>query len=236
MEAQRKLALSLSFSFPCDRGSCSRFNLNAVPICISRLGATVMSNRSTLQPSNPDRASDRPMGTNPYRVSKWPIGTNLNRGREPPVRTGPVARLSGIQVEKRETRHGSRHDRRGAPLHTPHYSGPPPPPLKAEWQGGSGIHLSVVDHDELISTVRELRVQFRTPPPIKGRMARGLRNESSAVDLGGWTLAIQICSLLTLCAFAPQRKAGISTSHRTVIPDPGSSERILTIHQSLTTC
>jgi hypothetical protein len=83
----------------------------------------------------------------------------------------------------------------------PHYSGttPPPPPLKVEWQGGSRIHLSVVDHDELISTIREFHVQFRTPPPpIKGRMARGLQNESSAVDLGGWTLAIQICSLLTL--------------------------------------
>jgi hypothetical protein len=149
-----------------------------------------MSNRSTLQPSNPDRASDRPIGTNRVR-------TNPNRGREQPMRTGPVARLSGIQVAERETRHGSRHDRRG-PHFTRHTIPDPPPPLKAEWQGGSGIHLSVVDHDELISTVRELRVQFRTPPPIKGRMARGLRNASSAVDLGGWTLAIQICSLLTL--------------------------------------
>jgi hypothetical protein len=27
------------------------------------------------------------------------------------------------------------------------------------------------------------------PPPIKGRMARGLRNASSIVYLGGWTLA-----------------------------------------------
>jgi hypothetical protein len=112
--------------FPCDRRSCSWFNLNAVPICISLLGTTVLSNCSTLQLPNPDRASDRPMGTNPYRVSKWLIGTNLNKGRELPVRTGPVARLSGIQVAKRETRHGSRHDRRGAPLHKPHYSGPPP--------------------------------------------------------------------------------------------------------------
>jgi hypothetical protein len=76
----------------------------------------------------------------------------------------------------------------------------PPPPLKAEWQGGSRIHLSTVDHDELISTVRELCVQFRNPPPppIKGKMARGLRNASSAIDLGRWTLAIQIFLLLTL--------------------------------------
>jgi hypothetical protein len=182
--------------FPCDRGSCSRFFLNAMPICISRLSATLMSNHSTLQPSNPDRASDRPMGSNPYRVSKWPIGTNPNRTREQPMRNGPVARLSGIQVEERETRHGSRHDRRGPTSHATLFR-TPPPPLKAEWQGGSGICLSVVDHDELISTVQELRVQFRTPPPIKGRMARGLQNESSAVDLSGWTLAIQICSLLT---------------------------------------
>jgi hypothetical protein len=78
----------------------------------------------------------------------------------------------------------------------PHYSGPPPP-LKAEWKGGSEIHLSTVDHDGLILIVRELRIQFRTPP-IKGRMARGLQNASSAVDLGGWTLSIQICLLHTL--------------------------------------
>ena len=70
--------------FPCDRGSCSRFNLNVVPICTSRLGTTVMSKRSTLQPLNPDRASDRPIGMNPYRVSKWPM------------RTGPVAWVSGV--------------------------------------------------------------------------------------------------------------------------------------------
>jgi hypothetical protein len=46
------------------------------------------------------------------------------------MRTGPFARLSGIHVAERETRHGSRHDRRGGggALHTPHYSGPPPPP------------------------------------------------------------------------------------------------------------
>jgi hypothetical protein len=42
------------------------------------------------------------MGTNPYRVSKWLIGTNLNRAREQPMRNGPVARLSGIQVAERE--------------------------------------------------------------------------------------------------------------------------------------
>jgi hypothetical protein len=101
--------------FPCDRGSCSLFNLDAVPICISCLDATVMSKRSTLQSLKLDRASYRPMGTNPYKVSKWPIGTSLNRGRELPVTTGPVAWLSGIQVAKRETRHGSRHENRGDP-------------------------------------------------------------------------------------------------------------------------
>jgi hypothetical protein len=157
-----------------------------------------MSSRLTWQPPNPDRASDRPMGTNPYRVSKWPIGTNLNRARGTANEKRPRCVLSGIQVAERETRHGSRHDRRG-----PHFTrhtipDPPPPPLKAEWQGGSGIHLSVVDHDELISTVRELRpIPDPPPPPIKGRMARGLWNASSAVDLGKWTLAIQICVLLT---------------------------------------
>jgi hypothetical protein len=112
--------------FPCDRGSCSRFNLNAVPICISRLGATVMSKRSTLQPPNPDRASDRPMGTNPYRVSKWPIGTNLNRGREPPVRTGPVARLSGIQVAKGKL--DTVVDMTGGGPHFTRHTIPDPPP------------------------------------------------------------------------------------------------------------
>ena len=103
--------------FPCDRGSCSRFKLNAVPICISHLDATVMSKRSTLQPPNPDRASEQPMGTNPYRVIKWPIGTNLNRGRESPVGNGPVAWLGGTQVAEREMRHGGRHDRRGPTSH-----------------------------------------------------------------------------------------------------------------------
>jgi hypothetical protein len=160
-----------------------------VPLCISRLGATVMSNRSTLQPSNPDRASE------------WPMGTNPNRAREQPMRTGPVARLSGVQVAEGEMRHGSRQDRRGPHFthHTIPDPPPPPPQLTAEWQGGSGIHLSTVDQGELISTVRELHVRFRTPPlTAKGRTTRGLRNEASAVDLGGWTLAVQICSLLTL--------------------------------------
>jgi hypothetical protein len=127
MEAQRKLALSLSLRSHVIAGH-DHGSINAVPICISRLGATVMSNRSTLQPPNPDRASDRPMGTNPYRVSKWPIGTNPNRGREQPMRTGPVARLSGIQVAERETRHGSRHDRRGPTSHATLFRTPPPPP------------------------------------------------------------------------------------------------------------
>jgi hypothetical protein len=86
-----------------------------------------MSIHLTWQPPNPDKASDRPMGANPYRVRKWTIGTNPNSSREQPMRNGPVARLSGIQVAERETQHSSRHDRKGAaPLHMPHYSGPPP--------------------------------------------------------------------------------------------------------------
>jgi hypothetical protein len=83
----------------------------------------VMSSCSALQPSNPDGASNRPIGMNPYRVRNWPIGT------------GPVTQLSGIQVVEGEVRHGSRQDRRG-----PHFTChtiPDPPPLKAEWQGGS---------------------------------------------------------------------------------------------------
>jgi hypothetical protein len=64
-------------------------------------------------------------------------------------------------------RHGSRQGRRG-PHFTRHTILDPPPPLKAEWQGGSGIPLSAIDRDELISTVQELHVQFRTPPlPLK---------------------------------------------------------------------
>jgi hypothetical protein len=127
-----------------------------VPLCISHLSTTGVLNHSTLQPSNPDRASIRPIRTNP------------NKAREQPVRTGPVAWLSGIQVAEGEVRHGSRQDRRG-----PHFTGhtipdpppPPPPPLKAEWQGRSGIHLSTIDQGELISTLQELHVQFRTPLP-----------------------------------------------------------------------
>jgi hypothetical protein len=158
-----------------------------VPLCISHLGATGVLNRSTLQSSNPDRANVRPIGMNP------------NRAREQPMRTGPVAWLSGIQVAEGEVLHGSRQDRRG-----PHFTrhailDPPPPLLKVEWQGGSGIHLSTIDQGEFISTVRELHVRFRTPPPTaKGRTTRGLRNETSVVDLGGWILAIQIYSSLIL--------------------------------------
>jgi hypothetical protein len=44
------------------------------------------------------------------------------------MRTGPVARLSGIQVAERETRHGSRHDRRGPTSHATLFRTPPPPP------------------------------------------------------------------------------------------------------------
>jgi hypothetical protein len=136
-----------------------------VPIWISCLGATVLSKRSTLQPPNPDRASDRPMRLNPYRFSNWPIGTNLNRSREPPMRTSPVARLGVIQVARGKRDTVVVMTGRGPTSHATLFRDPPPPPLKAEWQGGSGIRLSVVDHDDLISTVRELRVQFRTPPP-----------------------------------------------------------------------
>jgi hypothetical protein len=160
--------------------------INAVPLCFSRLDATVMSNHSTLQPLNPDKASDRPIGTNPYRVSKWPM------------RTCPIAWLSGVQVAKGKC--GTIDNRtRGGPIsHATLFR--MPPPLKVEWQEGSGIHLSTIDQGELISTIRELHVRFRTPPPLtaKGRTARGLRNGTSAIDLGGWTLVVQIYSLLTL--------------------------------------
>jgi hypothetical protein len=96
----------------------------AVPLCISRLGATGVLNRSTLQPPNPDRASVRPIGTNP------------NRAREQPMRTGPVAWLSGVQVAEGEMRHGSQQDRRG-----PHFTrhtipDPPPPPIKGRMARG----------------------------------------------------------------------------------------------------
>jgi hypothetical protein len=133
MEDQHKLAPSLSLRSQVIAGHDHSSNKCSV-FLISRLGAMVMSNRSALQPPNPDRA------------------------REQPMRTGPVGWLSGVQVAEGKVRHDSRQDRRG-PHFTPHYSG---------------------------------------PPPIKGRMARGLWNASSAVDLGRWTLAIQICLLLTL--------------------------------------
>jgi hypothetical protein len=67
----------------------------------------------------------------------------------------------------------------------------PDPPLKEEWQGGFGIRLRTVNQGELILTVQELCVQFRTPPPpLKGIMLGGLQNEASAIDLGRWTLAV----------------------------------------------
>jgi hypothetical protein len=116
---------------------------------ISRFGATVISTRSTLQPSKPARANVRPIGMDSHGVSGWPIGINLIGVENPPMGTSPVARLGVIQVAR------GKHDTvvvmtGGAPLHTPHYSGPPPPPpsLKVEWQGGSGIHWEAVDHDE----------------------------------------------------------------------------------------
>jgi hypothetical protein len=131
--------------------------------CISCLDATVMSNRSTLQPPNPDRASDRPIGTNPSRVRNWPIGTNPNRAREQPMRTGPVAQLSGVQVTEGKCDMVVNRKGGGPISHATLFW--TPPPLKAKWQGGSGIHLSIVDHGELISTVRELHLRFRSPPP-----------------------------------------------------------------------
>jgi hypothetical protein len=84
------------------------------------------------------------------------------------------------------------------PHFTRHTISDTPPPLRTEWKGGFGIHLSVVDHDELISTVRELRIQFWIPPTAKGRTIRGLQNGTSIVDLDGWTLAVQICLPLIL--------------------------------------
>jgi hypothetical protein len=109
-----------------------------------------------------------------------------------------IARLGGIQVAsgKRDTvviMTGRGPTSHATLFRTPP---PPPPPLKAEWQGGSGIHLGAVDHRWV--NLNHLRVACPIPdpppPPIKGRMARGLRNASSAVDLDGWTLAVQICS------------------------------------------
>ena len=81
------------------------------------------------------------------------------------MRTGPVTRLSGVQM--------------------------------AEGKCDTVVNMiggGPISHATL----------FRNPSLIKGRMARGLRNESSTVDLGGWTLAIEICSLLTLmCICTP---------------------------------
>jgi hypothetical protein len=123
------------------------------PLGISRLGATGMSNHSTLQPSNPDRASE------------WPMGTDPNRAREPPMRTGPVARLSGVQVAERECDTVVNMTGGGPTSHTTLFRTPPPPPIKGRMARGSRIQLSTVDQGEIISTVRELHVQFRTPPP-----------------------------------------------------------------------
>jgi hypothetical protein len=89
MEAQRKLALSFSLCSHVIAGHGHSSNKRSV-FCISCLSTTVMLNRSALQPPNPNRASDQPIGMNPYRVSNWPIGI------------GPVAQLSGIQVAEGE--------------------------------------------------------------------------------------------------------------------------------------
>jgi hypothetical protein len=62
--------------------------------------------------------------------------------------TSPVARLGVIQVVR------GKHDtvdvttRRGPTSHVTLFRTPPPPSLKEEWQGGSGIHWETVDHDE----------------------------------------------------------------------------------------
>jgi hypothetical protein len=95
------------------------------PLNNSRLGATEMSNRSTLQPSNPDKASDWPIGTNPNRVSEWPIGT------------GPVARLSGVQVAI--GKHDTVGDVTGDGSHFTRHTipdPPPPPPIKGRMARG----------------------------------------------------------------------------------------------------
>jgi hypothetical protein len=73
MEDQRNLAPYFSLHSQVIAGHDHSSNKRSA-FLILHLGATVMSNRSALQPSNPDRA------------------------REQPMRTGPIARLSGVQV------------------------------------------------------------------------------------------------------------------------------------------
>jgi hypothetical protein len=95
-----------------------------VPLCISCLGATRMLNRSTLQPSNPDRAS------------VWPIGMNPNRAREQPMRTGLAARLSGVQVAEGECNMVINRIGGGPISHATLFWTTPPPPLKVEMARG----------------------------------------------------------------------------------------------------
>jgi hypothetical protein len=114
---------------------------------ISHLDTTVMSNHSALQPLNPDRAREHLMRIGD-RECRW------QRGKCDTI------------VDRRGGGPTSRHT----------IPDPPTLPLKAEWQGGSGIHLSAIDHDGLILTVPELHVQFRTtPPPLKEEWQGGSR-------------------------------------------------------------
>jgi hypothetical protein len=64
------LAQASSFSLPVPMWSWVMVivQIITVPLCISRLGATGVLNRLTLQPPNPDRASVRPIGVNPNRA------------------------------------------------------------------------------------------------------------------------------------------------------------------------
>jgi hypothetical protein len=63
---------------------------------------------------------------------------------------------------------------------------------------GVQSHLSIVDLGTLISIILEMHAQFRTPPPVKGRMERGLQNETSAAYLGGQISVIRKCLLIKM--------------------------------------
>jgi hypothetical protein len=112
------------------------------------------------------------MGSNPYWFNKWANRNKSQWEQRTANENKPHRAFRCNKGGERETRHGGRHDKEGS--HFTRLTIPDPPPLKVEWQGGSGIRLSVVDHVDLISTVRELRVQFRTPPlPLKAEQQGG---------------------------------------------------------------
>jgi hypothetical protein len=50
-------------------------------------------------------------------------------------------------------------------LDTPPFRTPPPPLIKGRMEKGVRNRMSVVDLGTLILTAREMRSQFRTPPP-----------------------------------------------------------------------